>query len=148
MPKNDNIWNDDNPLGYIIEARTWMEAEKSRNSKVPMRQEDWEFLISRLLEAERLLDPEKDNEGTNDQSQSMTHIEKAIASYYSAAHPGISWGLQESGLSVAHAVTYDLKSWCGEDGFQYVLANPKQSGLTYCSRCIKALEEAGIDSEV
>lgn len=62
MRKNDSIWDDDNALGYIKEARLWMQAEKSRNSKVPMRQEDWQFLISRLLEAERLLDPEKDNE--------------------------------------------------------------------------------------
>lgn len=115
----------------IDDLKSENEALRHRNAELEKQKSD---AISKIYEI-------------TEQPQSMTHIEKAIASYYSATHPDISWGLQESGLSVAHAVTYDLKSWCGEDGFQYVLANVKQSGLTYCSRCIKALEEAGIDSE-
>lgn len=75
----------------------------------------------------------------------MTHIERALTTYYRNTHPHISWGMQESGLATAHAVTYDFKSWCGEDGFSYIVANVEQSGLGRCPRCIRLLQENGIE---
>ena len=47
-------------LGNIKEARLWMQVEQKRDEKIPMRHEDWQFLISRLLDAENLLDPPKE----------------------------------------------------------------------------------------
>ena len=47
-------------LGLIKEARLWMQAEKNRNSSVRMRQDDWQFLIARLQEAEQIIDPPKE----------------------------------------------------------------------------------------
>lgn len=45
-------------LGAIKAARFWMQAEKNRDP-VPLRAEDWEFLISCLVAAEELIDPPK-----------------------------------------------------------------------------------------
>jgi hypothetical protein len=54
-----DLYDDNNPAGYIYEALEWMRAEKARNSAARMRQSDWQWLIVRMEKALELMASEE-----------------------------------------------------------------------------------------
>lgn len=72
-------------------------------------------------------------------------IKRAKQIYLNATHTSIIWAMPHPTLSILHAHAYDFKSWCGVEELHYVVAPSQMNGLSKCSRCLRILEENGIE---